>query len=146
MARGSIDDLIANLRPFRDRALDGAAAGLDAACPSIENELKGTHAHGDQTGATRAAYGVWRVGRGESGASANAASVAAGEGKNPGATATSSVSIDGELGVIISDPMEYAGDRETSNAGDKATIGPAIGAAGPTLTAAAAAGSKRALS
>lgn len=144
MARG-IDSLIARLRPFRETALQGAAAGLDTAAAQIETALHGTKAHGDASGATRAAYAAWRVGMGEDGSGALAASVAAGEALNPGETATSSVSINGELGVIISDPMEYAPDRETGNAGEKATIGPAIAAAASQLTAAAAAGSKRAL-
>lgn len=140
-----IASLVAALKPFREKALDGAATGLDTACGPIADTLHHTSAHGDQSGATRAAYGVWRVGRGENGAGALAASVSAGEGHNPGATATSGVTIAGELGVIISDPMEYAPERETANAGDKATIGPAIGPAGPALTAAAAQGSKKAL-
>jgi hypothetical protein len=141
-----IASLIANFRPFRDKALEGAAAGLDAAAERIEEALHGTKAHGDASGATRAAYAAWRVGRGENGTASLASSVAAGEALNPGATATGTVAIDGELGVIISDPMEYGPDRETGNAGDKATIGPAIAAAATPLTAAAAEGSRRALS
>ena len=142
---GDIDTLIAGLHRFREVALDGAARGLDLECPEIQAELQATTAHGDQTGATRAAYAAWRVGRGETGSAALAASVSAGEALNPGQTETSTVEIDTELGVIISDPMEYGPDRETRNAGEKASIGPMVGVFGISLTAAAALGSKQAL-
>jgi hypothetical protein len=141
----SVNDLIVRLRRMRDVALNGAAKGLDEACPPIEAALKQTDAHGDITGATRAAYAVWRVGRGETGAAKHAASVANGERNNPGATETNSVSIGEELGVIISDPMNYAADRETRNAGEKATVGPMLQSVNDTLTDLAAEGSKRAL-
>lgn len=141
-----IQNLIAGLKRFRDVALDGAARGLDGECPAIRDELQQTTAHGDQTGATRAAYAAWRVGRGADGGAALAASVSEGEALNPGQTETSAVAVDAELGVIISDPMRYGPDRETRNAGEKASIGPLIGIIGGPLTAAAAEGSRKALS
>lgn len=140
-----IAGLIAALPRFRSTALDGFAAGLDGECPAIVDELRQTNAHGDVTGATRAAYAAWRVGRGETGAAELAASVSAGEALNPGETETSAVEVAGELGVIISDPMRYGPDRETANAGQRATIGPIIGVVATPLTAAGAAGSRKAL-
>jgi len=141
-----IAGLIAGLTTFRNKAFDGAAQGLDGECEPLVDELRATTAHGDQTGATRAAYAVYRVGRGEDGSAALGASVSAGEAMNPGQTSTAAVAIAGELGVIISDPMSYGPDRETRNAGEKASIGPLIGIAAPLLTAAAAEGSRKALS
>ena len=141
----TIDTLIHNLTILRDTALDGFAAGLDQGCPHIREELQSTNAHVDQTGATRAGYDALRVGRGEDGSASHARAIAAAEALNPGQTATAGVTIDGELGVIIDDQMAYGPDRETANAGEKASIGPLVGVFGIRLTAAGAAGSKKVL-
>lgn len=141
-----IDSLIQALPRFRGVALDGFARGLDTECPEIRAELQRTTAHGDQTGATRAGYNAFRVGRGETGAAILGAAVSAAEALNPGETQTSSVEVSTELGAIISDAMRYGPDRETRNAGQKASIGPLVGVFGISLTAAGAAGSKQALS
>jgi len=140
-----LDSLIRNLDRFRQTARDGAAAGLDVECPFIRAELQATSAHGDVTGATRAGYDARRVGRGEDGSSSRQSAVSAAESLNPGATASAPVTIDAELGVIIDDQMEYGPDRETRNAGEKASIGPIVGTAAIGLTQAAAAGSRKAL-
>lgn len=140
----TIADLIRNLDRFRDLALDGAAAGLDQETPRITESMQQTTAHGDQTGATRASYSARRVGRGETGASAHAAGVAAVEELNPGHAASASVSVAG-MGVIIDSATDYQEQLETESTGDKAVLGPTIGAEAANLTAAAAAGSRRAL-
>lgn len=138
-------ELIAGLERMRRVGLQGFAAGLDVECSLLQDELRQTTAHGDQTGATRAAYGVWRVGLGKTGSAELSASIAAGESLNPGQTGTSTVSIQGELGVVFSDPMIYGPDRETARAGEKATIGPIVASSGSGLTQAGAAGMKQAL-
>lgn len=141
----TFDPLIRGLDRFAKLALDGAAHGLDTECALIRDELQATGAHGDQTGATRAGYDARRVGRGEDGSASHARAVAAAESLNPGQTASSAVTIDAGLGAIIDDQMAYGPDRETRNAGEKASIGPLVGVFGRSLTAAAAEGSRRAL-
>jgi hypothetical protein len=140
----TIHDLIRGLDRMRDVALDGAAQGLDPEADRITGEMQQSPAHGDVTGATHASYNARRVGRGATGAAAHAAAVAAVEGLNPGHAASAGVTVAG-IGVIIDSATDYQERLETENAGDKAVLGPTIGAEGLSLTAAAAAGSKKAL-
>lgn len=140
----SIGNLIRNLDRMRDVALGGVAQGLDTQTDRITADMHQTHAHGDATGATRASYSARRVGQGETGATAHAASVAAAASLNPGHVASASVTIDG-IGVIIDSATDYQEELETENAGEKAVLGPTLAAAHLELTQAAAAGSKKAL-
>jgi hypothetical protein len=141
----SIADLIDGLTRFQGRALDGAAAGLDEGAGRVTGDMRQTSAHGDVTGATRASYNARRVGRGETGAAQHAASVAAVEGHNPGHVGSESIAITTDLGVIVDSATDYQDQLETQQAGEKAVLGPTIAAAGSGLTAAAAAGSRKAL-
>lgn len=140
----TIQNLVQGLQRFHDLSLDGMAAGLDTDAERITDAMQATSAHGDQTGATRANYNARRVGRGQTGAAAHAASVAAVEGLNPGHAASAPVSVEG-IGVIIDSATDYQEKLETENAGDRAVLGPTITAESLALTAAAAAGSKKAL-
>ena len=140
----TIGDLIRNLDRMRDTALEGAAGGLDQASGDITRDMQQTRAHGDVTGATRASYSARRVGQGQTGATAHAASVAAAASLNPGHVASAAVSVAG-IGVIIDSATDYQEDLETENAGEKAVLGPTLTAEHLELTAAAAAGSKKAL-
>lgn len=139
-----IDDLIRNLDRLHDVALGGAAQGLDQEAGTVTDSMRQTHVHGDVTGATRASYSARRVGLGETGATEHAASAAAVEALNPGHAASASVQIAG-IGVIIDSATDYQEDLETENAGEKAVLGPTLAASHLELTAAAAAGSKKAL-
>lgn len=131
---------------FRTTALDGARDGLAGSAAGITLEMRQTDAHGDQTGASKANYTAYVVGRGADGSTELARSRAAAAAFNPDHVGpTSTVEVDG-LGVIMTDNMDYAEDRETANAGEKAVLGPTIEASGERLTRAAAEGSRRALS
>lgn len=137
------DTLHIGLRHVANHMLAGATAGLDAEAATLEEAMHATTAHGDITGATRAGYSARRVGLGADGAAAHAASVAAVEAHNPGASATAPVAIDG-LGVIVDCPTTYQEKLETEQAGRKAVLGPTLSAARLNLTAAAAAGVRNA--
>lgn len=139
-------ELIAGVMRALATGLDGALDGLDDAAARITDEMQHSPAHGDATGASHANYSARAVGRGQSGSAALAAARSAAEALNAAEVGPAApVSIDAELGVILDSQMTYSVDLETENAGDKAVIGPALGASGAQLTQAAAQGSKRAL-
>lgn len=137
--------LIAGLDRTLARALDGAARGLAGAAAGVTLDMRDSLAHGDQTGATHAAYTAYAVGwGGRDGAQELGRSVQAVQQLNPGHVATASVRVDG-IGVIITAPTDYQSKLETESAGLKAVLGPTIAASGQRFTQAAASGSKRAL-
>ena len=128
------------------RAKEGGFAALKGVAAGATLELRQTEAHGDQTGATRAGYSVRAVGMGETGAAELARAQAAAAVYNPEHVGSGGmVEIDGFAGLIIDDQMDYAQDRETANAGEKATIGPMVATIGPRAIRAFAEGSRRAL-
>ncbi len=133
------------LKRLKQRALDGATAGLETGAGRAEAAMKGTTAHGDDTGATRAGYSARVVGNGRTGASEHASSVAAAEALNPGKTASASVSVEG-IGVILDSPTTYLEYLEKERAGQHAVLAltPETEALG--LAAGAADGSRKALS
>lgn len=138
--------LIQGVMRAHEKALDGALTGLQAAAAGITLDMRSDPSHGDQTGASHASYSARAVGRGEDGSALLAVARAAASAFNPAHVApVERVTINGELGVIFDDPMDYGPDRETANAGAKAVEGPTVGASGGRLTQAAAAGSRRAL-
>jgi len=140
-----LDNLLRGLDRFAAVALDGARDGLGGAAAGLTFEMRSTSAHGDATGATRANYTAYVVGRGADGSAERARAIQAVEFFNPGHVAQSSVHVPG-LGVVVTSFTDYQVELETENAGEKAVLGPTIEASGDRLTAAAAAGSKRALS
>ena len=141
----SVKPLQDGLKRLKQRALDGAASGLETGAGRAESAMKGTTAHGDDTGATRAGYSARVVGNGRTGASEHAAALAAAEALNPGKTATASVSIDG-IGVILDSPTTYQVHLERERAGQHAVLGPTLQGNALQFTAAAAEGSRKALS
>ncbi|HEX9441328.1 MAG TPA: hypothetical protein VF909_16705 [Roseiflexaceae bacterium] len=145
MSSSPLANLISGLDKLRGVMLDGARDGLEAGSGPIEDAMRRDSAHGDVTGATHAAYVVFVVGRGESGADAMQQSISAVERLNPGHVATSSVHVESELGVIYTVATDYQPDLETNNAGEKAVLGPTLARTARDLTAAAAAGSRKAL-
>lgn len=140
-----MQELIDGLTRMRAASLDGMAAGLDGVTPAITERMRATTAHGDQTGATRASYQARRVGRGQDGAAAFATAYQAADERNPGKAVTSSVAVDGEIGVIIDSATTYQDKLETERAGARAVLGPTLQAESRALTAAAADGSRKAL-
>ena len=136
---------IVALPVFRERTLDGAGRGLDQECARITDTMRQTSAHGSVTSATKASYSARRVGRGATGAVQHNASVAAVNTFNAGHVATSTVRIDGELGVIIDSATDYQRHLETNSAGARAVLGPTLQSEAGALTAAAARGSREAL-
>lgn len=139
-------ELIAGLEKMRKAALEGAKQGLKGAAGSLKTEMRTSPVHGDVTGASHANYTAYVVGGGETGSSEIAESISAVESLNPGHSDTSTVSIQGELGVVITSFTDYQIYLETENAGARAVIGPATAASGSRFTQAAASGMKRALS
>ena len=140
-----ISDVLSKLPAFRTRSLDGAKAGLAGAAAGITLDMRDSHTHGDQTGATHASYTAYVVGRGEDGSSALSVSAAAVESLNPGHVATAAVAVEGELGVIFTAPTDYQEKLETENAGAKAELGPIVAVSGDRCTIAVARGAQGAL-
>ena len=140
-----LSQLINGVRGLLPAALDGALVGLKGAAAGVTFEMRQTVAHGDQTGATRANYTAYAVGRGADGSQELGRAVAAVEALNPGHSETGSVTINGELGVVVTSATDYQDKLETENAGQKAVLGPTIAASGERFTRAAASGSKRVL-
>ena len=138
-------NLLTGLSQLHTVMLDGARDGLAVGCAPIEDAMRVDAAHGDVTGATHAAYVAFVVGRGETGADAMHESASAVARLNPGHVATSSVHIDAELGAILTVATDYQEKLETENAGEKAVLGPTLARTARDLTAAAAAGSRKAL-
>jgi hypothetical protein len=138
-------ELIKGQAKLRNVAFDGARDGLAAGCDPIEQAMRKDSAHGDVTGATHAGYVAFVVGRGETGADAMHESEAEVERLNPGHSATSAVQIETELGAIFTVATDYQPELETNNAGEKAVLGPTLQRSYRDLTAAAAAGSRKAL-
>ncbi len=141
----SLKPLLDGLQRMKNRALDGAAAGLDTIAPTLTDELRASAPHGNDTGATAASYNVRRVGRGETGAGAFQKGQAAVESLNPGRSASAPVTIDGELGVIIDSGTNYQKHLEQGRAGKYETLTPFTAVVGVRLTKAIAQGSKKAL-
>jgi hypothetical protein len=140
-----LSGLITGLDKLRTVMLDGARDGLAVGCGPIEDAMRRDSAHGDVTGATHAAYVAFAVGQGESGQAAMHESIAEVERLNPGHVATSSVAIEATLGAILTVATDYQDELETNNAGEKAVLGPTLARVHRDLTAAAAAGSRKAL-
>lgn len=138
-------NLITGQSKLHTTMLDGARDGLSDGCGPIEAAMRKDPAHGDVTKATHAAYVAFVVGHGETGADAMHESIAEVERLNPGHVATSSVTVESALGVIYTVATDYQPDLETNNAGEKAVLGPTLQRTARDLTAAAAAGSRKAL-
>lgn len=138
-------ELIAGLDRMRNAALDGARDGMKGPAAGVTFDMRDSPAHGDQTGASHANYAAYVVGRGETGALAVAASITAVETLNPGHVARGHVSIETELGVVITSFTDYQDKLETENAGAKAVLTPTVAQSGARFTRAAANGSKKAL-
>jgi len=137
-------ELIAGLKRAVNVALDGARDGLKGAAAGVTLDMRQTRAHGDVTSATRANYTAYVVGRGADGSTELGRAVASVQTLNPGHVATGSITINGELGVIITSATDYQEKLEVENAGAKAVLGPTTAASGTRFTRAAASGSKRA--
>lgn len=139
-------ELIAGLAAMRQRALEGMAEALEAEAAALTQEMLTSPRHGDVAGATHANYSARVVGLGRDGAELLAEARRQAAEYNPNHVApTESISISGPLGVIVDDQMDYAVYRERANAGQYAVLGPTIRSEGDRLTAAAARGSKKAL-
>lgn len=138
--------LLAGLDAMKDKAMDGALAGLKDAADDATGRMRATEAHGDKTGATRANYRAFAVGHGETGSDALGQSIAVVNEKNPGHVATASVDLEAAIGVIYTSVTNYQRKLETEAAGARAVIGPTVQATASDMTRAAAAGSKKALS
>jgi hypothetical protein len=145
MPSNDLTPLLQGLERMKARALDGALAGLKGAAAGVTLDMRSDPAHGDVTGATHANYTAFAVGRGADGSAEMAHAVAAVAALNPGHVATNSVTINAELGVIVTSVTDYQEKLETENAGQKAVLTPTIAASGTRFTQAAASGSKRAL-
>lgn len=141
-----LSDIFAGLAAFERKVLDGAAQGLAGAAAGITLDMRHTTAHGDVTGATRANYTAYQVGRGRDGSAELQYAISAVEALNPGHTAIEPVQIDAEIGVILTSATDYQDKLETENAGQKAVLGPTLASSLDRLTRAAADGSNRALS
>lgn len=142
----TLDALIAGVTRMHERALDGARDGLAQEAATVTRSMQTSPAHGDATGASHANYNARVVGRGDDGGATLAQARAAAAALNPGQVGpVSTVAIDGAVGVILDSQMDYSSLLETENAGQKAVIGPAVGASGARFTQAAADGMKRAL-
>ena len=141
----STANLIRGVRGLVSAGLDAGAAEMDAEAQALTAQLRASSPHGIDTGATDASLTVARVGRGESGAAALSAAVAAVEQHNPGHSATSQVAINGELGALAYSATDYQNYLETENAGQYAYLGPFVPTMGERMTRAFSRGSKRRL-
>jgi hypothetical protein len=135
-----LTDLLARLDAYEAFVLAQIRRGAGAAASEAEAAMHSTQAHGDVTGATRAAYRAYVVSPGQSGASAIAEAVEAAEAKNPGRSATSSGTLAGDVGVIFTCPTDYQRNLEEEGAGKRAVLGPTLDAFRDELTARAAKG------
>lgn len=141
----TFDACIRKLGEFQNKSLDGALKGLQGIAATITTDMRTTHPHGNDTGATEAGYGARAVGRGESGAAAFAQEMAAAEQLNPGKTASGTVTISG-VGVVIDSKTTYQKYLETEHAGRDAVLVPTLKKYASLMTKAAAEGAKRGLS
>jgi hypothetical protein len=135
-----LSDVMARLDAYEAFVIAQIQRGAGAAASEAEAAMHGTLAHGDVTGATRAAYRAYVVGPGQSGATEISEAAAVVEAKNPGHAATSHGTLAGDVGVIFTCPTDYQRLLETENAGQKAVLGPTLDAFRDELTARAAKG------
>ena len=128
-------ELVQGLKAWRDKSLDAGAERMTGPAARVTQEMRLSRAHGDQTGASHSNYTAYVVGRGRTGAAELAAARGAALALNPAHVApVEQVEIGGELGVILTDNMDYAEARETENAGQKAVLGPTLEAEALTFT------------
>lgn len=140
--RLDIRDMLAKLDAYLDYAQVQALAGLDAATTGVEEVMRGTTAHGDITGATRAGYRAYAVGAGRTGATELSGAAAIVDALNPGHSAAASGTLGAQsIGVILTCPTDYQYKLETERAGAKAVLGPTLAAYRDELTQRAARGS-----
>lgn len=133
--------LIARLDAYEAFVTEQAMRGLDAVTTEAEETMRGTTAHGDITGATRAGYRAYVVGQGRNGSSELLGAAAIVDALNPGHSAVGGVQLGREsLGVIFTCPTDYQWKLETERAGAKAVLGPTLDSYRDELTARAARG------
>jgi hypothetical protein len=125
----------------------GALEGLAAVAAGVTLDMRNDPAHGDQTGASHANYQARAVGVGEDGSALLSVARAAASALNPGEVGpTSSVRMDGIVGVIMDSQLNYSPALETEDASEKAVITPTLRASGTRFTQGAARGMKKAWS
>lgn len=138
-------ELIAGLIRGENKRLDGAKSGLLALAPTLQQEMRDSPAHGDDTGAANASYGARVVGRGEDGSVALAQARSAASALNPEQVeGIQAVAIAGELGLIFDSPMPYSIYLETERAGVHQKIIPMVNQ-GQRYTQTVAQGMKKAM-
>ena len=145
--RTNIDKALKGVDALQGRALRGAETGLQGQTGAIVSDLRATGAHGDVTGATRAAYTAGVVGPTlDTLTGAVQSSAATVDSFNPGHSKVESV---GNVGAEIALIATVASDYQEYLSGN---VGGAHDALGPTmlqnagrLAEAAAAGIRREL-
>lgn len=140
-----ISGLLKGLDKLVDAYLDGAIEGLEEGARQATTAMRGTRAHRDVTGATRASYVAFAVGRGRTGAAAAAESFSRVEALNPGRAGRSRVTLDQPLGVIFMSGTDYQSDLEKLQAGARAVIGPTVARFSPVCVREACKAAKRKL-
>jgi hypothetical protein len=133
------NDLYKNLDKLKKTYPATFKRGMEQHARRVVDSMRSTNAHGVVTGATKASYSVRVVGLGDDGSAAHHESVAAVEELNPAHTATSTVTIDGAIGVIIDSATDYQWELETKYAGRTAVLAPTLQGEASNFIAAGAA-------
>lgn len=155
--RLDIDDstMLEGLTRLLSRAREAVSEGLHVAAPRVEGDLQATDAHGDQSGATRASYTAYVIGPNDTGSAEAANGYAAAVGALEGFTGHSGKPLsedsgielqEGEHGILLTSFTDYQDKLETSNAGERATLGPILTHSANEITSTVAAASRRKLS
>jgi hypothetical protein len=137
------------IRALRRLKLDvqaAAAVALDPVAGQLQDQLQGTDAHGDVTGATRASYRVYVVSEVDDGSAAAADGAAAADAENPGSgIVVRQGSIGDDVLLVATGFTDYLEHITTEQGGAKDAISSLIPDAGTSITQAVAAGIRRRL-
>lgn len=136
----NIRGALKGLNTLRDRAVAGAEAGMAAIAPTIEQRMSSTQVHGDDTGATRAAYVAYASGPNRDGSAAATAAAAAANARNPDHGLAEDVGdTGGDVVLIATSATDYSRYLVETRGGRNDAITPAIvGQEGAILEAVAA--------